>query len=286
MSTISSNLPRPRPDFGPLVALRRLAEFVADLARSREVIFTMTHRDFVGRYLGSYLGLVWAFLHPLATILVIWFVFQVGFKAAPINDFPFILWLSAGMIPWSFFAEAFSRAANSVVDKAAVVKKVCFRASMLPIVVLLSTLIIHVAFIGLLLGMFAYYGFLPTLYALQIPYYLAAMVFMLLGLSWLTSSLTVFLRDVPQIVGLLMQFGFWATPIFWQSKQMPDHLRWLLTLNPMYYITKGYRESLIDYVWFWQDPVGTAVFWSFTLIVFVVGAAVFTRLRPHFADAL
>jgi lipopolysaccharide transport system permease protein/teichoic acid transport system permease protein len=267
-------------------ALRRFVDFLRDLVRSREVILTMTHRDFTSRYLGSCLGLVWAFIQPLANILVIWFVFQVGFKAAPINDFPFILWLSAGMIPWTFFSEAFSRATNSVVEKSCVVKKVCFRASMLPIVAILSTLIVHVAFIGVLLAMFAYYGYLPGLHAVQLVYYLGATLLMLLGLSWLTSSLTVFFRDVPQIVGLVLQFGFWATPVFWQPQQMPENIRWIVILNPMHYIVAGYRHALIDEVWFWEDPQGACVFWGFTLLCFLLGSVVFTRLRPHFADAL
>lgn len=270
----------------PVIALRRFADFLRDLVRSREIILTMTHRDFTSRYLGSCLGLVWAFIQPLANILVIWFVFQVGFKAAPINNFPFILWLSAGMIPWSFFSEAFSRATGAVVEKSCVVKQVCFRASMLPIVAILSTLIVHVAFIGVLVAMFACYGYLPGIYILQIPYYLGATVLMLLGLSWLTSSLTVFLRDIPQIVSLVLQFGFWATPVFWLPEQMPEHIRWVITLNPMHYIVAGYRHSFIDKIWFWEDLGGGCVFWTFTLICFLVGAVVFTRLRPHFADAL
>ena len=270
----------------PAIALRRFADFLRDLVRSREIILTMTQRDFANRYLGSCLGLVWAFIQPLANIVVVWFVFQVGFKAAPVHDFPFILWLAAGMIPWSFFSEALSRSTSSVVDKACVVKKVCFRASMLPIVAILSTLIVHVALVGVLFAMFAWYGYLPHRYALQLPYYLGATVVMLLGLSWLTSSLTVFLRDVPQVIGLVLQFGFWATPIFWPPEQMPEHIRWVIQLNPMHYIVAGYRHSFIDRVWFWEDLGGACVFWSFTLLCFLVGAVVFTRLRPHFADAL
>ena len=275
------------PGRRPLAAvLDRSTDFLRDLIRSREVILAMTRRDFASRYLGSYLGLLWAFIQPLASILVIWFVFQTGFKAPPVSGFPFILWLSAGMIPWMFFSEGFSRATQSVVEQRCVVKKVCFRASMLPIVAILSALLIHVAFIGLLLGMFGCYGYAPGVYALQIPYYLAALVLMLLGLSWLTSSLTVFLRDVPQVIALLLQFGFWATPVFWQPEMMPAGIRWIIKLNPMYYVVQGYRDSLIHGVWFWEHRGTTLAFWGFTIVCFVVGAAVFTRLRPHFADAL
>ena len=268
------------------VLLRRFADFLRDAIRSREVILAMTRRDFASRYLGSYLGLIWAFINPLASTLVIWGVFQLGFKNGPVNGFPFILWLAAAMFPWQFFAEGLGRATSSVVDQSCVIKKVCFRASMLPIVAILSSLLIHLVFIVLLFGMFACYGIWPSAYALQIPYYLSAMVLMLLGISWLSSSLTVFLRDIPQVVGLLLQFGFWATPIFWQLEQMPAGIRRVLQLNPMYYIVQGYRDSLIEHTWFWDHLDTTLYFWGFTLVCFVLGGAVFTRLRPHFADVL
>lgn len=267
-------------------AASRFVDFLVDLVRAREVIFAITRRDFAGRYFGSYLGLLWAFVHPIASILVIWFVFQVGFKAAPVHELPFILWLAAGMIPWNFFAEAVTRASNSVVDQSRVVKQVRFRASVLPIVPILSALVVHVTFIGVLLAMFAFYRVSLPWTTLQLPYYLGAMVVLLVGVSWLTASLTVFLRDVPQMISLAVQFGFWATPVFWSIEQMPERFRGWLALNPLCYLVEGYRHSLIDGTWFWQTPKAMLGFWLFTAATFVVGAAIFSRLRPHFADAL
>ncbi len=286
MSGFVGNLTRPLLQSRPGMMAGRFAEFVRDVVRSREVIVTMTRRDFAARYLGSYLGLIWAFINPLASVVVIWAVFQLGFKMEPISGFPFILWLAAGMFPWQFFAEGFGRATSSVIDQSCVIKKVSFRASMLPIVAILSSLLIHLVFIVVLLGMFAVYGIAPRLCAFQVLYYLTALVVMLLGISWLSSSLTVFLRDIPQIVGLIVQFGFWATPVFWQADQMPARLQPYLQINPMYYIVEGYRDCLIRNVWFWEHPGTTLYFWGFTIVCFVLGGAVFTRLRPHFADVL
>jgi len=120
--------------------------FLTDLYKIRALIWQLTKRDFKSRYLGSYLGLLWAFIHPSVTIMVLWFVFQVGFKSRPVQNVPFILWLMSGIIPWFFFSEAFASASNSIVEYNYLVKKVVFRVSALPLVKILSATFIHLFF--------------------------------------------------------------------------------------------------------------------------------------------
>ena len=192
----------------------------------------------------------WAFIQPSATILIFWFVFQVGFKSQDIDNVPFILWLISGMIPWFFFAESLSNGTNSILTNSFLVKKIVFPFSLLPIVPLLSALIIHIFFIFFMFCMFSYYGYMPTLYSLQIFYYLFASFILLLGFSWLTSSIIVFFKDIGQIVSMVLQFGFWLTPIFWSIKMVPEKYIWIIKLNPMVYIIDGYRNSMIYNKWF------------------------------------
>ena len=266
--------------------LKAFLNFLFDLFRSRSLIIQLTRRDFKSRYLGSYLGLVWAFIQPTVTILIFWFVFQVGFKSAPVGNFPFILWLVTGMIPWFFFAESLSTGTTSVVENSYLVKKVVFRVSMLPIVKLLSALLIHLFFVLMIFVFFIAYKIYPTLYALQVIYYSFAMIALLLGLVWLTSALMVFLKDVGQIVAMFLQFGFWLTPIFWSLKLIPKKYQIFIKLNPFFYIVQGYRDSFINKVWFWEHTASSLYYWGITAVIFVAGALVFTRLRPHFADVL
>ena len=265
---------------------RNFINFLLDLYRNRGLILQLTVRDFKTRYLGSYLGLLWAFIQPTVTILIFWFVFEVGFKSAPVGDFPFILWLITGIIPWFFIADTLSSATNCIVENSFLVKKVVFRVSMLPIVKLLSALVIHLFFVVVIFAFFMAYGIPPTLYSLQVFYYGFAMIVMLLGISWLTSALIIFLKDVGQIVAMCLQFGFWLTPIFWSLQMIPEKYQIYLKLNPVYYIVQGYRDSFIHNVWFWEHPLYTAYYWLFTGCIFVLGAVVFSRLRPHFADVL
>jgi lipopolysaccharide transport system permease protein/teichoic acid transport system permease protein len=243
-------------------------------------------RDFKSRYLGSYLGLIWAFINPMVTILVFWFVFQVGFKSKPVGEYPFVLWLTTAFVPWFFFSDGMTSAGNSIVEYSYLVKKVSFRVSMLPIVKIISALLIHLFFIGILFLSFGLYGYPPDRYSLQILYYLTAMLVLLLGVGWLTSSLTVFLKDVSQINAVLLQLGFWMTPIFWDLNILPEKYHFFIKLNPVFYLTEGYRNTFIHKIWFWEHPLSMLYFWTFSLIVLIGGALLFRGLKPHFADVL
>ncbi|KNZ70028.1 Teichoic acid translocation permease protein TagG [Thermincola ferriacetica] len=266
--------------------LKQFYLFLIDTIKCRGLIFELAKKDFRAKHLGSYLGILWAFVQPTITILIFWFVFQVGFKSTPVDNFPFILWLLCGMVPWFFFSEAISNATNAVIENSYLVKKVVFRVSILPIIKIVSALFIHIFFIIFLFLMFFLYGYKPNIYNIQIIYYLLATVILVLGISWITSSLIIFLRDIGQIVGMLLQFGFWMTPIFWSLKIVPEKYHNILKLNPIYYIVEGYRESFIYRTWFWEHLYLSIYFWIITLSLFIIGALMFRRLRPHFADVL
>ena len=265
---------------------RALVALILDIFRNRKLLWQMTKRDFKQRYLGSYLGILWAFIQPTITVLIFWFVFQVGFKSMPVDNFPFILWLVCGMFPWFFISESVSSATNSIVESSFLVKKIVFRVELLPIVKIMSALVVHIFFVAVLFLMFAIYGYGVSIYNLQIIYYFFAMICLSLGISWLTSSLTVFLRDVGQFVAMILQLGFWGTPIFWTLEMIPAKYQIFFKLNPVYYIVDGYRQSFIYDNWFWEHFGWTIYFWLVTLFVMFVGAICFKRLRPHFADVL
>ncbi|WP_245375508.1 ABC transporter permease [Paenibacillus eucommiae] len=257
-----------------------------DFLKNQRFMWELSKNDFKKRYLGSYLGITWAFVQPTVTILIFWFVFQVGFKSTPVDNVPFILWLAAAMIPWNFFAECVQSSSNSIVEYSYLVKKMVFRVSILPIVKIYSAFFVHFFFIIFLFIMFMIYGYRPSIYYLQLPYYLGCMIVLVLGLSWLTASLSVFLKDVGQIVAMLVQFGFWLTPIFYSLQIVPERFAFFLKLNPMFYIVEGYRETFIYNKWFWEHPSLTLNFWIVTLLILAIGMFLFKKLKPHFADVL
>ena len=116
---------------------------------------------------------------------------------------------------------------------------------------------------------------------------ISSLVVFLIGLTWVTSALAVFTKDTLSVVNLIVQVGFWATPIVWSMDMMPATVQNVLKLNPIFYICNGYREAFCTNSWFFQDhPLWTAYYWIFTLVLFVIGAYVFKRLRPQSADLL
>ena len=107
-----------------------------------------------------------------------------------------------------------------------------------------------------------------------------------IGFSWIFAAVNVFLADVAHLVAIILQVGFWATPIFWDIGMMPAKIQLILKINPVYYIVQGYRESFIYFVPFWQHPFQTLYFWIFALSIFIGGAYVFQKLKPQFPDVL
>ena len=266
--------------------IKEFYRFLKHIVNSRQLLLTLIKNDFRKNYLGSYLGLLWAFIQPITFIVVIWFVFEVGFRTGPVTGgTPFFLWLICGMIPWFFFTDAVSSGTNAVTANSFLVKKVAFRVSILPLVPIGSSFIIHLFLFSSLILAFLLYGKKPTLYWLQIPYYMLCTLILILGLSWLTSALRVFIKDVGNFVAVLLQIGFWATPIFWPIERVPEKYQYLIKLNPMAYIVNGYRDIFVNHIWFWENTT-TFLFWMITITILIIGIIVFKRLRPHFGDVL
>ena len=107
-----------------------------------------------------------------------------------------------------------------------------------------------------------------------------------LSLGRISAVLTAFTKDVGNIVGVLVQFGFWLTPIFWNINDIPKNLHFVFKLNPVYYVTEGYRDTFVYGKFFFEKPLLSLYFWGFTLAVFALGGLLFKKLRPHLADLI
>jgi hypothetical protein len=262
-------------------------QLVTDLNNNRSLIWNLARNDFKTKYAGSYLGIIWAFINPVITILIYWFVFQYGLKAgSPIKDTSFIYWLMSGLIPWFFFQDALMNSTNCMLEYSYLVKKVVFKISVLPIIKIISSIFVHWAFIIFLLIVGLIQGKYPDILTMQIVYYSLCTFFLVLGLSYATSSIILFFRDFSQLIGILLQIGMWMTPIMWSYSILPDKLQWIAKLNPMYYIVEGYRDALINKVWFWDRYFQTVYFWVLSISIFIIGSIIFKKLKPHFSDVI
>ncbi|MEG1945680.1 MAG: ABC transporter permease [Lachnospiraceae bacterium] len=271
----------------------RILSLPIELYHNRKLILKLSFNDFKTRFAGSYLGIIWAFIQPIVTVLVYWFVFEKGLKAGGMNtkagiQVPFVLWLLGGLVPWFFFQDALSGGSNALIDYSYLVKKVVFKISVLPIVKVISAIFVHLFFIAFTVILYAAYKYYPDLYTLQIMYYSFSMMLFVLGLVYATSAIIVFFRDLSQIIQIVLQVGMWMTPIMWNidTMDLSPVLINIFKLNPMYYIVSGYRDALISKVWFWEHPQSTLYFWIITVLLFGFGTVIFRRLKVHFADVL
>lgn len=276
------------------VKRRPFMEIPLEVLHNKKLTLSLAKNDFKSRFAGSYLGIVWAFVQPIVTVVVYWFVFEKALNAGTqatksgINA-PYVLWLIAGLVPWFYFSEAINMASNTLVEYSYLVKKVVFNISILPVVKLMSSLFVHIFFIAFMFLMYFIYGYAPTPYMLQVIYYSFAMVVLCVGFVYATSAMMVFFRDLGQIVNILLQIGIWATPIMWNINTMTNIspvVLVILKLNPMFYVVSGYRDALLNNIWFWEKPGMTLYFWIFTILVYMFGTTIFRKLKIHFADVL
>ncbi len=261
-----------------------------ELWQNRRLIWKLAKNDFKTRYAGSYLGMVWALAQPVVTILLYWFVFgtvmQSKQQVAGNIDVPYVLWLTAGLVPWFYFSEAIGGGTNALLEYNYLVKKVVFKISVLPIIKIIAATFIHVFFVAVMLVIYFCYGYAPSLYLLQLIYFSLCMFLFVLALSYATCAIVVFFRDLNQIIAIFLQIGMWATPILWNINQLSPTMQVVFKLNPIFYIVNGYRSAMFEKTWFWQDFYSTMYFWIVVILLFGFGTLVFKLLKVHFADVM
>ncbi len=235
------------------------------------------------------MGALWAMIQPVVTVAMYYIVFDKlmgnGLNRGS-GDVPFVLFLTAGLVPWCYFSEALNNGTNAMLEYNYLVKKVVFKISILPIIKIIAATFIHAFFICVLLIVAALYGYYPTIYTIQILYHSICLFVFVLALCYITCSVVVFFRDLGQIINIALQIGMWATPILWNINTV--NVKWvvILKLNPLVYIVNGYRSAICEREWFFQDFFSTMYFWIVTIVLFGAGAVIFKRLKVHFADVL
>ena len=269
----------------------RLLVLPVELYNSRKLIKRLSINDFKKRYAGSYMGIVWALAQPVVTVVMYYIVFDRVFqsRAQAVSDgveVPYVLFLTAGLVPWFFFSEALTNGTTSLLEYNYLVKKVLFKISILPIIKIIAAMFIHVFFICVLLFIACVYGYYPSIYWLQLIYYVGCEFILVLSISYATCAIVVFFRDLLQIINIGLQLFQWATPILWNLDIVPDKYKWIFKLNPMTYIVEGYRNAIYGDTWFFEHFYSSTYFWIFVVAVFCIGSLIFKRSKPHFADVL
>lgn len=266
---------------------KSLLNFLRKILHNRYMIRALVVRDIRSRYMGSFLGLFWAFIHPLTQLAIFYFVFGVVLKAklgAEYAGLNYGIWLMSGMLPWILFNEVVSRSPGAVLDQANLIKKTIFPSEILPLAHVAAALINHAILFIVLIGFLLALGEGLSLRILWLPLYLGGVALFALGIAWALSALNVFLRDIAQILGVVLNLWFFFTPIIYPAHMVPEAFRSWLMLNPMLYPVEGYRMALLGRSS--PDVDGLLIFYGCGLVTFLVGGLIFRKLKPAFADVL
>ncbi|MBW7475067.1 ABC transporter permease [Paenibacillus oenotherae] len=261
---------------------------VAYLRRNRSILFQFIKRETVSRYKGSYLGFLWTFLTPMFMLMVYTFVFseifQSKWQTGNTNKLEFAIIVFCGLTTYNIFAEVVSRSPSLVMSNVNYVKKVVFPLELFSLIALGSTLV--TATINILLIIIFTLVFMGSLSwtVLLLPIVLLPVVLFTLGLSWLLSSLGVYLRDIGQLIGIAIQSLMLLSPIFYSVNVIPADFKWFYYINPITYFVEDMRSILV-----WGTAPDLRVLLLEILVSALIcfaGLAWFRKTKKGFADVL
>jgi ABC-type polysaccharide/polyol phosphate export permease len=262
--------------------------FLRNLVERRSLLEQLVRRDFNQRFVGSAVGWIWGLIHPLVLLVCWWFVFVKVLHQKPegaATDY-YPLYLFAGMLPWLLFSDTVQRSATVMLDQSNLITKTVFPAEILPVSVFLSSVVSHLLAVALMVAAAGVMLNQISIFLLLLPVYIFVLGLFAVGVGWIVASLHVFQRDTAQVMSVVLQFWFWLTPIFFTEAKYPPKARILLTLNPMNYLVRGYRQMLLTSTWGWTDLRDLAVAAGFGVALFLIGGLFFRYMKRGFADVL
>ena len=275
------------PGFFHVGALRDTARI---LLRNRILLWEMTRRDVLDRYTGQVFGALWAFVHPLSMMAVFLFIFGVVFKmkvqvaGMPDVHYNFAVYMISGLLPWMVASDAMSRSCTAIRAQAALVKQVVFPLEVLParvaIAVFLPIVVGH-----LILAAYTLIAFhsLPATYLL-LPLLYALLFLMLAGLSAIFAAAGVFIRDIKDVVQLIVFLGIYFAPIFFTLSAVPRVWQVLIYINPFAHAVLCFQDA--TFYGSFAHPASWIVFPALSIGSAIVGASIFQKLKPLFGSYL
>ena len=253
-----------------------------ELWRHRELIWVLVERDIKVRYKQTVLGFAWAIIQPLALMLV-FSIFFGRLAKMPADGLPYPIFVYAGLLPWTFFANAITSSAGSLVTSSNLVSKVYFPRLIIPIASAGSGLADFAVATVVLLVMMLWYGIGWGPNLLLAPLLVAGTVFIALGVGIALAALTVTYRDFRYVVAFLVQFWMFATPVVYPASLVPPEWRWFLFLNPMAGFIEGFRAAFLGLPFDWP---AMAISLAVAIALFLAGAAYFEKVERRFADII
>ena len=250
-----------------------------NLYNYRELLKTNVKKEIRGKYKHSMLGVIWSFLNPLLQIAVYAIIFPIILKNPQEN---YVIFLCVGLIPWTFFSTVVTQSTGVVINNSNIIKKVYFPREILPISVVTSAAVNFMISAIIILAFVIFSGLGLSIYILFFPLILVVQYFLSLGISFIVSSITVYLRDLEHLIGVAMLMLFYATPIVYSTKNLEGIYKTIIYLNPMAHIIDAYRAIFYDKTL--PDFASLGILFLITIVLCVVGYAIFNKLQKRFAE--
>ncbi|MCI8482124.1 MAG: ABC transporter permease [Clostridia bacterium] len=247
----------------------------------RELLKSNTKKEVRGKYKHSFLGVLWSFLNPLLQIMVYAIVFPLILKNEQEH---YVVFLCCGLIPWNFFATAINRSASTMLENGNIIKKVYFPREILPISIVTSEAINFLISTIIILAFVVFDGIAITSYIIYYPLILLVQYILILAISFIVSSITVYIRDLQHLIGVALQLFFYATPIVYAANTIPEGFAWVLNINPMTYIINGYRDIFLNHTA--PDIKMLMLLLAILVVVCIIGYLIFQKLQKGFAEEL
>lgn len=249
----------------------------------RELLYVLVWRDIKVRYKQTAIGVAWVVLQPLITMLLFTAIF--GYLAKmPSDGVWYPVFVLSALLPWTYFAQAITRAGESVVVNGRLVGKIYFPRLLLPLAMIVTPLVDFVLSMVLLFGLLIYAGIPLTWKVSTLPAFILLAMLTALGLSLFTSAMNVKYRDVGHAIPFVIQIWMFASPIVYPVSLVPEQWRWLYGLNPMAGVIEGFRWALLGRTA--PDPVVMAESIVVLFVVLIAGTVYFRKMERQFADIL
>ena len=262
-------------------------EFIKDIFKNKSLILRLGKNDFKNRFAGTSLGAIWGFVQPFIFMMTYVIVFQYILKSASPGEYPFIVWYLPGMAMWQFISDSISSVSSSIRSYSYLVKKVVFPVNIIPIITLTSSSIIAMFLFTICIIVGAVLGYMVNI--LMLVYVIFAAYCFIISFTRLTSAICALISDFGQLLSVIMQLGFWLTPIMWNISMLEGNSIALnaIKCSPFAYLVTAFREAFVGGTLVTEKNfLFTGIFWGIVLLFFIWGNSVFKRSRKDFADVI
>ncbi|MBE9103111.1 ABC transporter permease [Vacuolonema iberomarrocanum] len=260
-------------------------QYWRDLWRYRELFYFLAWRDILVRYKQTAIGIVWALLRPFLTMVVFTIVFGKLARLPSEGGAPYPILVFAAMLPWQFFASALSECSNSLISNANLLSKVYFPRLIVPTSAVIVSFVDFMVSGIILLGLMAWYNFVPSWRVLTLPFFVAIAFSAAIGGGLWLAALNVKYRDFRYIVPFIVQFGLYISPVGFSSTIVPDQWRLLYSLNPMVSVIDGFRWAILGGTSQLYFP-GFLLSFTLVMLILVTGILYFRKVERTFADII